>query len=103
MKARIGGGEGTTPVTTGLSRSSKVDVREKSIYIYIYIVIRESYSGKGEKEEGPLCDPGSELLLGGSARLVRGYTKLDEEKICTRYICILGFSRFSNSLGLEKM
>ena len=23
-------------------------------------------------EEGPLCDPGSELLLGGSARVARG-------------------------------
>ena len=27
----------------------------------------------GEGEEGPVCDPGSELLLGGSARAVRGY------------------------------
>ena len=27
----------------------------------------------GREEEGPLCDPGSELLLGGSARVVRGY------------------------------
>ena len=26
----------------------------------------------GKEEEGPLCDPGSELLLGGSARVVRG-------------------------------
>ena len=25
----------------------------------------------GEGEKGPLCDPGSELLLGGSARVVR--------------------------------
>ena len=28
-------------------------------------------SGEGG-EKGPLCDPGSELLLGGSARVVRG-------------------------------
>ena len=27
-------------------------------------------AGRGEK--GSLCDPGSELLLGGSARVVRG-------------------------------
>ena len=26
----------------------------------------------GEGEESPLCDPGSELLLGGKARAVRG-------------------------------
>ena len=26
----------------------------------------------GRGEEGPLCDPGSELLLVGSARVVRG-------------------------------
>ena len=26
----------------------------------------------GREKEGPLCDPGSELLLGGSARTVRG-------------------------------
>ena len=26
----------------------------------------------GREEEGPLCDPGSELLLGGSTRMVRG-------------------------------
>ena len=26
----------------------------------------------GREEKGPLCDPGSKLLLGGSARLVRG-------------------------------
>ena len=26
----------------------------------------------GRGEEGPLCDPGSELLLGGSARAVQG-------------------------------
>ena len=26
----------------------------------------------GRGEEDPLCDPGSELLLGGSARVVRG-------------------------------
>ena len=26
----------------------------------------------GRGEEGPLCDPGSELLLGGSTRVVRG-------------------------------
>ena len=25
----------------------------------------------GRGEEGPLCDPGSELLLGGRARVVR--------------------------------
>ena len=31
--------------------------------------------GKGEK--GPLCDPGSELLLGGKTRVVGG--KWDEE------------------------
>ena len=29
--------------------------------------------GRGEKD--PLCDPGSELLLGGSARVVRTKTK----------------------------
>ena len=26
----------------------------------------------GREEEGPLCNPGSELLLGGSARVVQG-------------------------------
>ena len=26
----------------------------------------------GRGEEGPLCDPGSKLLLGGSAKVVRG-------------------------------
>ena len=26
----------------------------------------------GMGEEGPLCDPGSALILGGSARVVRG-------------------------------
>ena len=26
----------------------------------------------GREEEGPLCDPGSELLLGGGTRVVRG-------------------------------
>ena len=29
----------------------------------------------GRGEEGPLCGPGSELLLGGSARAVRGRRK----------------------------
>ena len=29
-------------------------------------------SGEGEGGGGALCDPGSELLLGGSARVVRG-------------------------------
>ena len=32
-------------------------------------------------EEGPLCDPGSELLLGGSARVVREDNRWGEEKI----------------------
>ena len=31
---------------------------------------RTAVVGKGE--EGPLCDPGSGLLLGGRARVVRG-------------------------------
>ena len=33
----------------------------------------------GREEEGPLCDPGSELLLGGSARVVRD-NKWDDGK-----------------------
>ena len=32
----------------------------------------EARTVMGRGEEGPLCDPGSELLLGGSARVVRG-------------------------------
>ena len=35
---------------------------------------RRYYTVVGRGEEGPLCDPGSELLLGGRARvrIVRG-------------------------------
>ena len=33
---------------------------------------KESTYRSGAGGEGPLCDPGSELLLGGSAREVRG-------------------------------
>ena len=39
----------------------------------------------GREEEGPLCDPGFELLLGGSARVVRG-NKWYEKKMLQRYI-----------------
>ena len=39
----------------------------------------------GMGKEGPLCEPGSELLLGGSARVVRGQQigsiKTKEEKM----------------------
>ena len=39
----------------------------------------------GKREEGPLCDPGSELLLGGregesSARILNGMKKKKEVK-----------------------
>ena len=33
---------------------------------------KKARAEEGREEEGPLCDPGSELLLGGSARVVRG-------------------------------
>ena len=33
----------------------------------------------GRGQEGPLCDPGPELLLGGGARVVRG--KYNEKEI----------------------
>ena len=34
----------------------------------------------GREEEGPRCDPGSELPQGGSARVMRGYEQWDENK-----------------------
>ena len=38
----------------------------------------------GREEEGPLCDPGCELLLGGSARvrIINGMMK----KICRKFM-----------------
>ena len=35
---------------------------------------------RGEGEEGPKCDPGSELLPRRSARVVRGYNWDEENK-----------------------
>ena len=38
----------------------------------------------GRGQEGPLCDPGPELLLGGGARVVRGkYNEKEMKKIIT--------------------
>ena len=37
-------------------------------FLAIKTKARATVVGRGE--EGPLCDPGSELLLGGSARVV---------------------------------
>ena len=33
---------------------------------------RDENEGAYHRGEGPLCDPGFEVLLGGSARVVRG-------------------------------
>ena len=43
----------------------------------------------GSEEEGPLCDPGSELLLGRSARVAREDNKWDEEKKCCKGTLLL--------------
>ena len=50
--------------------STRVDEERKcSILLAVKMKARAEVGGD---EEGPLCDPGSELLLGGSAIMVRG-------------------------------
>ena len=50
--------------------STRVDEGRKCL-IFLAVKMR-TRDEVGREEEGPLCDPGSESLLGGSARMVRG-------------------------------
>ena len=50
--------------------STRVDEGRKCSILLA--VKRKARDEVGREEEGLLCDPGSELLLGGSARMVRG-------------------------------
>ena len=58
------------PSSVGRYISTRVDEGRKC---WILPAIKmKARAEVGREEEGPLCDPGSELLLGGSARVVRG-------------------------------
>ena len=56
--------------SVGRYHSTRVDEGRKS-WILLAVKIK-ARAEVGREEEGPLCDPRSELLLGGSARVVRG-------------------------------
>ena len=58
------------PRSVGKYNSTRVDEGRKC---WIILAVKMKARAEVEREEeGPLCDPGSELLLGGSARVVRG-------------------------------
>ena len=50
--------------------STRVDEGRKCWILLALKMKARTVVGRGE--EGPLCDPGSELLVGGSTRVVRG-------------------------------
>ena len=58
------------PSSVGMYNSTRVDKGRKCGLLLV--IKRKARAEVGREEEGPLCDPGSELLLGGSARVVRG-------------------------------
>ena len=56
--------------SVGRYNSTRVDEGRKC---WILLAVKmKARAEVGREEEGPPCDPGSELLLGGSARVVRG-------------------------------
>ena len=58
------------PSSVGTHNSTRVDEGRKC---RILLPIKtKARTVVGREEEGSLCDPESELLLGGSARVVRG-------------------------------
>ena len=58
------------PSSVGNYNSTRVDKGRKC---WILLAMKmKARAELGREEEGPLCDLGSELLLGGSARVVRG-------------------------------
>ena len=59
-----------SPSSVGRYNSTRVD-EGRECWILLAVKM-EARAEVGREEEGPLCDPGSELLLGGSARVVRG-------------------------------
>ena len=56
--------------TTRLKRVGAAHERRK--FRILLAIKMKARTVVGREDEGPLCDPGSELLLGGSARVVRG-------------------------------
>ena len=58
------------PSSVGRYNSTRVDERRKC---RILLAVKMNARAEvGREEEGPLCHPVSELLLGESARVVRG-------------------------------
>ena len=58
------------PSSVGRYNSTRFDEGKKSSIILARKMKARTVVGRGE--EGPLCDSGSELLLGGRARVVQG-------------------------------
>ena len=58
------------PSRVGRYNSTRVDEGKKCSLLFA--IKMKARAEVGREEEGPLCDPGSEVLLGGSARVVRG-------------------------------
>ena len=67
----------STPSNVGRYNSTQVNERRKCWIILAMKMKARTVVGRGEK--GPLCDPGSDLLLGGrarvSARIINGMQK----------------------------
>ena len=55
-----------------VGRYNSIQVDEGRKCWIILSIKMKAHTVVGRGEEGPLCDPGSELLLGGRARVVRG-------------------------------
>ena len=70
----------------GVHNSTGIDEGRKKLIILLAIKVKaRTYRNVGRGEEGPLCDPGSELLLGGregesSAGRINGMKK-EKKKI----------------------
>ena len=58
------------PSSVGRYNSTRIDEGRKCWLIFA--IKMKARAKVGREEEGPLRDPGFELLLGGSARVVRG-------------------------------
>ena len=57
------------PSSVGRYNLTRVDEGRKC---WILLAVKmKARAEVGREEDGPLCDPGSELLLGGSAKVVR--------------------------------
>ena len=62
----------------GRHNSTRVDEGRKCCFFLAIKMKARTVVGRGEK--GPLCDPGSELLLGGSTKAECEDNKWDEDK-----------------------